>query len=61
MTKYRVVNVRSDKLYYFDSLSDALLFFYDLCKCKSELCDILYVQYWDDSQDEGEKWVSPEF
>lgn len=59
MTKYRVVNVRSDKLYYFDSLSDALLFFYDLCKWRAEYCDILYVQYWDDSQPEGEKWVSP--
>ncbi len=59
MNKSRVINVKSGKIYNFDSLGESLLFFYSLVKDNSWYSEHLHVQVWDDSQEEGEKWISP--
>lgn len=59
--KSRVLNTHNNQIFYFDSLGESLLFFYSLVKEDSLSLDRLYVQIWDDSQEEGEKWVSPEY
>lgn len=45
------------KIFYFDTLVEALAFFYSMTKESPNLILDLYVQFWDDSQVEGEKWV----
>lgn len=44
-------------IFYFDTLLEALAFFYSIIKDIPNPNLDYYVQFWDDSQVEGEKWV----
>lgn len=46
-----------DKMFYFDTLVEALAFFYYIIKDIPNPKTDYYVMYWDDSEPEGEKWV----